>query len=81
VIALPAADGFAPGTWRFWVFGPARILGAAVTCPQCRRAFSIGGGQVFGSCHTVAADGTISPSVVCPGCGWHVMAKLDGWQP
>lgn len=80
MIALPAGEGFAPGTWRFWVFGPARILGAAVTCPQCRRGFSIGGGQPFGSCHTVAADGTISPSVVCPGCGWHVHAQLAGWK-
>lgn len=33
--------------------------------------------------HTVKADGTISPSVVCPyieeGCNWHVMMKLEDW--
>ncbi len=33
--------------------------------------------------HTIAADGTVSPSLVCPepGCSWHVTAKLVGWKP
>ncbi len=34
--------------------------------------------------HDVAADGTIAPSLVCPGtgkndCDWHVFARLEGW--
>ncbi len=31
--------------------------------------------------HTIASDGTVSPSVVCPhpGCGWHVFVRLVGW--
>jgi hypothetical protein len=31
--------------------------------------------------HTVAADGTVSPSLVCPrkGCDWHVFGRLEGW--
>lgn len=34
------------------------------------------------SSHAIAADGTVSPSLVCPidGCGWHVFARLDGWE-
>lgn len=27
--------------------------------------------------HSIAPDGTVSPSLVCPaGCGWHVFARL-----
>jgi hypothetical protein len=33
--------------------------------------------------HAVAADGTVSPSLVCPakGCVGHEHVKLDGWGP
>lgn len=68
-----------PGTWIRWLFGPARVAGAAVVCPQCGRGMSIGGGAPFGSCHTIAADGTVSPSVVCHSCSWHTCICLRGW--
>lgn len=31
--------------------------------------------------HSIAADGTLSPSWVCviPGCTWHESVRLDGW--
>lgn len=31
--------------------------------------------------HEIAADGTASPSVVCPvsGCDFHEFIRLDGW--
>ena len=31
--------------------------------------------------HEFAADGTVTPSVVCadPGCGWHEDVRLDGF--
>jgi len=31
--------------------------------------------------HSIADDGAVSPSYVCPidGCGWHVYVRLDGW--
>lgn len=40
-------------------------------------------GQVLYLDHDVAADGTVSPSLWHdePGCGYHVMATLQGWQP
>lgn len=37
--------------------------------------------------HSVAADGTVSPSVVCDGgtdaesCTFHEMVQLEGWDP
>jgi hypothetical protein len=43
-----------PGTWMRWLFGPTNEVGAAVVCQQCGRGMSIGGGQAFGSCHTIA---------------------------
>ena len=32
--------------------------------------------------HTIAEDGTVSPSVVCPesGCGFHEYVRLEGWK-
>ncbi len=32
--------------------------------------------------HTIAKDGTVSPSVVCPrgGCGFHDYIRLIGWR-
>ena len=31
--------------------------------------------------HTIAADGTVSPSLLCfvEGCGWHVFGRLEDW--
>jgi hypothetical protein len=33
------------------------------------------------SVHKIAADGTVSPSFVCPhpGCGFHEFIVLSGW--
>lgn len=32
--------------------------------------------------HSIAADGTVSPSVVClaPGCDFHDFVRLEGWH-
>lgn len=68
-----------PGTWMRWLFGPTNEVGAAVVCPQCGRGMSIGGGAAFGSVHTISADGTVSPSVVCHSCSWHTFIRLHGW--
>jgi len=64
------------GTWIRWHWPwpfPAGRPTAAMPCPKCNRAFCLAE-------HTIAGDGRVSPSVVCPhGCGYHVMMKLDGW--
>jgi hypothetical protein len=52
------------------------VATAAIACPACGGWFSLVKN------HTIASDGTVSPSVVCthPGCTWHVFVRLDGWR-
>ncbi len=51
-------------------------LTATVKCPDCGRWTSIAN-------HDIAADGTVSPSIVCPhgGCKFHAYVQLGGWRP
>ena len=65
--------------WFQWLFGPSSTPGAVVVCPECGCAMSIGGGVTFGSVHDIDVDGTVSPSVVCYNCSWHVFVRLVGW--
>lgn len=51
---------------------------ACITCPKCGN---------FGSLaeHAIAADGTVTPSLVCPWvaetkCDFHDMGTLVGWR-
>jgi hypothetical protein len=55
----------------------ADLFWATLTCPLCRNLCSIGRGR-----HTIAADGTVQPSMVCPhhGCTFHEFIRLDGWE-
>lgn len=48
---------------------------AIITCPDCGKSCALK--------HTVAADGTVTPSMVCPHkpCPWHVWGVLDDWTP
>lgn len=58
-----------PGTWLV------SSAVAVVACPRC-------GGSMQLRAHLIAADGSVSPSVVCPyGCGWHEVIVLEGWRP
>jgi hypothetical protein len=57
----------------------------SIKCPSCECACSI---QVDEHGHTIHADGTVTPSVVCPRkradgtpCGWHEHIRLDDWKP
>jgi uncharacterized Zn finger protein len=49
-------------TWRYW---RGRLM---VTCPGC--------GQEFECDHAVDAEGRLSPSLVCPACGYHQYVRL-----
>lgn len=68
----------APGTW--WpVFGHPdhdKPVGAGFTCPLCERQ-----AYIMQPDHSIAGDGTVSPSVVCVHgeCSFHDWLKLDGW--
>ena len=65
-------DGMAlpPGHWALW--GSSTVI---VCCPHC------GGVSTLGDGHQIAADGTISPSLVHEPCGWYLFAQLLSWQP
>lgn len=75
---LDRSDGWAPGRWRRWkhpVFpGPVHHDTAGLQCPTCGRLFCLAN-------HAIAADGSVSPSVVCPhpGCSFHEFVRLLGW--
>lgn len=78
---LEPTKGRAPGQW--WpatrTDGPTT---ATLICPDCKKPMSLQG-------HTIAADGTVGPSVVCPRasgnvecpeCGFHEFVRLEGWN-
>lgn len=48
---------------------------ASIICPLCTQRSYLD--------HDIAADGTVTPSIVCPaeGCTFHVMGKLLDWEP
>lgn len=72
---IPIPRGHGLGTWR-----PVRGgTSARLTCPQCGLDAELD--------HEIAADGTVSRSVECPGviasggnCTWHVHVRLEGWS-
>jgi len=80
MIVLKQVERFGAGWWpwrhaRSPGDGTTHFDGASVTCGGCGTPFSL-------ARHTIAPDGTVSPSVVCPhpGCSWHVFLRLDGWR-
>ena len=62
------------GTWRYQKLPDGRS--ALFACPLCGYGASL-------SDHTIAPDGTVSPSVVCPkeGCTFHESIRLEAWRP
>jgi hypothetical protein len=71
-------EGWRAGCYRLWkhpIFpGPIFKDTIAILCMSCGRAMCLPN-------HTIAGDGAVSPSVVCPhGCGWHVFVRLKDWS-
>lgn len=61
--------------WNRVVNGQREQIGATFECPKCGETGSLMN-------HAIAADGTVSPSVICSyNCGFHDHIKLLGWQP
>lgn len=83
MIELPRSLTREPGTWKpFKDQLPPEHEHlvrhyALITCPTCHKALSVGVGG-----HSIAEDGTVSPSVVCPrpGCTFHEFVRLADWS-
>ena len=75
MIEVPRSrESFRKGTYRI-VTTEAGNRHVLLCCPGC------GAGGFLD--HEIAADGTVTPSVVCPSgaCDWHQMVRLKEWEP
>ena len=63
-----------PLSWTWWIWLDTKELVPVMRCT---------GGHMFliRDNHTIAADGSVSPSMVCPNppCPYHEFIQLDGW--
>lgn len=68
----------------FWLSKPGKYRSATadggkrtaiLSCPDCGQSVSLRN-------HDIAADGSVTPSLVCPrsGCTFHDYVKLEGWD-
>jgi hypothetical protein len=75
--SYPQSNDYLPGTWKGLKPGsvPGGKRSATFTCTNGHTCTLL--------IHTIADDGTVTPSVVCPyeGCGFHEFIQLEGWQP
>lgn len=65
-------------SWDYWLWGATEpFTRTAIVC--CDKGHV---GTANPTIHSISADGTLSPSWVCPfkGCTWHVFAQLVGWN-
>lgn len=63
------------GAGKWWPCQNGGARSATIGCPKCGRFAGL-----FD--HTIAQDGKVTPSAVCPyGCGWHENIVLEGWTP
>jgi C4-type Zn-finger protein len=62
--------------WKY-VRGPAlkRLL-VTLVCPGCGKEVA-----VSRAVHSIAADGAVTPSMVCPHCPFHEWVSLENWVP
>ena len=76
-----------PLTWTIGKFGPANRPFVVTICAAGHsHIVGIAGtmsadGTLQPPAHSIAPDGTISPSYVCPraGCQFHEYVRLEGW--
>jgi len=80
----PCCDGAPRGSWWKLDETDRNPEVVSIKCPLCGHCATLrrGEGSVYQG-HEIAADGTVSPSIVCPhtpNCSWHVWGRLDGWK-
>ncbi len=74
VESFPRSDRYDKGTWKGLRLAAGKCS-AGFTCPRCGLTGSLAD-------HEIRPDGTVSPSVVCPGegCDFHAFIRLGGWK-
>ena len=81
--------GMPDGTWHARICHPqwkgdhyalpdGTRLDITIRCPQCHVQMMLATRN-----HTIAADRTVSPSLVCANekCTWHIFVRLADWPP
>ena len=65
-----------PLTWDVFQNPDGKVGGAFLSCANGHECY------LHLGTHRIAADGTVTPSCVCPikGCTWHEMVRLIGWN-
>lgn len=69
-------------TEDFWTDEPGPIWRRSTRDGKLTANVKCGNGHIASLVdHTIAADGTVTPSLDCAteGCSWHVHARLVGW--
>lgn len=83
---IASRSGAPPGTWWF-THGVNKVMCVSIKCPICRATSSLRDAdseplRADGTRgHDIAADGAVSPSILCPTAGcWHIFGRLDDWK-
>jgi len=71
VIKESKGDLLHEGEWRMGLIH-GRMPLAIVRCPSCGHRFPI-------VHHKIAADGTVTPELMCPSCNFKDKVTLEGW--
>lgn len=69
MLTIKKSDNQETGTW--WIMSGQAT--PAIRCPVCNHIAVLAD-------HTISANGRVSPSVVCPDCGFHEFLTLAGWE-
>ena len=71
-VMIPHNASFDPkksGPW--WL--PIALEKPLLCCPKGHR-------HQLDPAHKIASDGIVSPSLLCPDCGWHVYGRFLDWK-
>ena len=59
------------GTWKE-IEHPDGKKVVYLSCGSCGALLTLAG-------HRILESGKVLPSILCGGCGWHIMGLLEGW--
>lgn len=75
MMLIPKGDETQKGTWIGGRRSGDNRPTALISCPNCGQFMSL-------SQHTIAENGEVTPSLVCPhyGCDFHEHITLENWK-